>query len=230
MYVTLRNGDTISAPLARFPRLLRGSTEQRNEWRVIGAGDGIRWPLLDEDISIRALFAERNEQLPASQKIQEIISIIGSIYAKADELSRLAGRPFTPDGVFVASTGRVVAEYVYGLHSRSNDLPLYTQDGRTVKVALAGRESSSISIRWTEQTQKAHAELLLCFHLDDDGFHEIYNGPFPVELLRDRAVSAGGQVKLSMAALSDLNPALLDKKHSLASINRLLFTQLANVA
>lgn len=231
MYVTLRNGDQISTPLTRFPRLLRGTTEQRNTWRVIGAGDGIRWPLLDEDISIRGLFAEKKQQVPGMHNIREIISIIGSIYAKTDQLSRLSGRHFTPDGIFVATTGQVVAEYVYGLHRQTNELSFpHTEDGRTVKVALAGRNSDSISIRWTEAAQKSHAQLLLCLHLDEQGFHEIYNGLFPVELLRDRKVSASGQVQISMNALAELNPALLDKQHSLASINQLLMTSLADVA
>ena len=231
MYVTLRSGDRVSTPLNRFPRLLRGTAQQRNTWRVIGAGDGIRWPLLDEDISIKGLFAETKQWIPQSQNIREIISIIGSIYAKTDQLSQLSGRHFTPDGVFVATTGQIVSEYVYGLHPQTNKLPfLRTQDGRTVKVALAGKNSNSIAIRWTAAAQKSHAQILLCLHLNEEGFQEIYNGLFPVELLRDRKVPAGGQVQLSMNTLSELNPALLDKQLSLASINQLLIAKLADVA
>lgn len=193
MYVTLRNGDQVSTPLNRFPRLLRGTTEQRNTWRMIGAGDGIRWPLLDEDISIGGLFAEKNPSAPQPHNIQEIISIIGSIYAKTDQLSRLSGRHFTPDGIFVATTGQVVSEYIYGLHPQTNGFPfLRTRDGRTVKVALAGRNSNSIAIRWTEAAQKVHAQILLCLQLDEQGFQEIYNGLFPVELLGNRKVPANG--------------------------------------
>ncbi len=231
MHVTLRNGERVSAPLNRFPRLLRGTVEQRNTWRVIGAGDGIHWPLLDEDISVKGLFAERKQRIPQSQNIGEIISIIGSIYAKTNQLSQLSGRHFTPDGVFVAATGQIVSEYVYGLHPQTNEIPfLRTQDGKTVKVALAGKNSNSISIRWTEAAQRSRAQLLLCLHLDERGFHEIYNGFFPVELLRDRKVSATGTVQLSMNALAELNPALLDKQHSLSSINQLLVAKLSDVA
>lgn len=231
MYVTLRNGSQVSTPLDRFPRLLRGTKEERNVWRVVGAGDGIRWPLLDEDISIKGLFAEKSHHVSQTQNIREIISIIGSIFAKTDQLSRLSGRPFTPDGVFVATTGQVVAEYIYGLHPQTNEFQFpRTEDGRTVKVTLAGRNSESIAIRWTKAAEKAHADLLMCLHLDYKGFHEIYNGPFPVQLLRDRKVPEGGQIKLSMTVLSELNPALIDKKHSFASINQLLVSTLADVA
>ena len=50
--VDLTDGRTISVPLAWYPRLLHGKPEERNNWRLIGKGEGIHWPDLDEDISI----------------------------------------------------------------------------------------------------------------------------------------------------------------------------------
>lgn len=55
--VDLNDGRTISAPLAWYPRLLHGSSEERSHWRLIGAGEGIHWPDLDEDISVENLIA-----------------------------------------------------------------------------------------------------------------------------------------------------------------------------
>jgi len=49
------DGRTISAPLAWFPRLLRATPEQRANWRVAGAGYGIHWPDVDEDLSTQGL-------------------------------------------------------------------------------------------------------------------------------------------------------------------------------
>jgi len=57
LIVELDDGRTISAPLAWFPRLLHGSSEDRVNWRLIGAGEGIHWPDLDEDIEIGHLLA-----------------------------------------------------------------------------------------------------------------------------------------------------------------------------
>lgn len=37
----LTNGRTISAPLAWYPRPLHGKPEERNNWRLIGKGEGI---------------------------------------------------------------------------------------------------------------------------------------------------------------------------------------------
>ena len=51
----LQDGRSISVPLDWYPRLLHGSPGERNDWRIIGQGEGIHWPQLDEDISVSAL-------------------------------------------------------------------------------------------------------------------------------------------------------------------------------
>lgn len=53
--VFLADGREISTPLAWFPRLLAGTPEQRHDWRLIGGGEGIHWPTVDEDISVESL-------------------------------------------------------------------------------------------------------------------------------------------------------------------------------
>lgn len=55
LIVDLSDGRTVSVPLAWFPRLLHGMPGERNKWRLIGAGEGIHWPDLDEDISVENL-------------------------------------------------------------------------------------------------------------------------------------------------------------------------------
>jgi hypothetical protein len=52
LIVDLSDGRTVSVPLAWFPRLLHGTPAERNKWRLIGDGEGIHWPDLDEDISV----------------------------------------------------------------------------------------------------------------------------------------------------------------------------------
>lgn len=49
--VDLIDGRTIIVPLAWFPRLLEASSEQRLNWKISGAGYGIYWPDIDEDLS-----------------------------------------------------------------------------------------------------------------------------------------------------------------------------------
>ena len=57
--VDLADARTISVPLTWYPRLLQGTAEERNNWRLIGRGQGINWPDLDEDISVESLLAGR---------------------------------------------------------------------------------------------------------------------------------------------------------------------------
>ncbi|MDL1984064.1 MAG: DUF2442 domain-containing protein [Deltaproteobacteria bacterium] len=53
--VDLFDGRTITVPLAWYPRLLHATSEQRANWRIAGAGYGIHWPDIDEDLSTRGL-------------------------------------------------------------------------------------------------------------------------------------------------------------------------------
>ena len=55
LIVALADGRELSAPLAWFPRLVDATQEQRRSWRLIGRGQGIHWPEVDEDISIASL-------------------------------------------------------------------------------------------------------------------------------------------------------------------------------
>jgi len=55
LIVELEDGRTLAVPLAWYPRLLHGDPDERQNWRLIGAGQGIHWPDLDEDISIEQL-------------------------------------------------------------------------------------------------------------------------------------------------------------------------------
>ena len=53
------DGRSISIPLAWYPRLVRGTPRERNNWRIIGNGEGFHWPDLDEDLSVEGLLLGR---------------------------------------------------------------------------------------------------------------------------------------------------------------------------
>lgn len=59
LIVQLVDGRSLSVPLAWYPRLARATASERSSWRLIGRGEGIHWPALDEDISIDGLLAGR---------------------------------------------------------------------------------------------------------------------------------------------------------------------------
>ncbi len=55
LIVDLMDGRTIAVPIAWYPRLRDATPEQRAVWRVAGAGYGIHWPEIDEDLSTEGL-------------------------------------------------------------------------------------------------------------------------------------------------------------------------------
>ena len=55
--VELVDGRTVTAPLIWFPRLSKASSEQLRIWEILGDGEGIYWPEIDEDLSVAGLLA-----------------------------------------------------------------------------------------------------------------------------------------------------------------------------
>ena len=55
MWVELDDGRSLGVPLAWFPRLMRATAEQRENYRIGYSGNGLHWEDLDEDISVEGL-------------------------------------------------------------------------------------------------------------------------------------------------------------------------------
>jgi hypothetical protein len=68
--VELSDGRTLSVPLAWFPRLLHATPKERLDWRLVGNGEGIHWPAVDEDISVEGLIAGK----PSAESAQSLKS------------------------------------------------------------------------------------------------------------------------------------------------------------
>jgi hypothetical protein len=70
LVVDLTDGRTISAPLAWCPPLLHGNPEERASFETIGDGAYIRWPKLDDDLTVAGILAGRHsgESLESLQR------------------------------------------------------------------------------------------------------------------------------------------------------------------
>lgn len=55
--VALTDGRWLSVPIVWFPRLAHASSSERANFELLGDGQGIHWPDVDEDISIMGLIA-----------------------------------------------------------------------------------------------------------------------------------------------------------------------------
>ncbi|MCZ6634517.1 MAG: DUF2442 domain-containing protein [bacterium] len=65
--VDLEDGPTISVPIDWYPRLLHGTPAECANFQIGGAGYGIHWPDLDEDIGIEGLLlGKKSTESPSS--------------------------------------------------------------------------------------------------------------------------------------------------------------------
>jgi hypothetical protein len=55
LLVWLEDGRRIAVPLVWYPRLLNAPPDARRNWQLLGGGEGIRWPDVDEDLSVMGL-------------------------------------------------------------------------------------------------------------------------------------------------------------------------------
>lgn len=51
----LADGRSVSVPLAWSWRLSEATPEQRAHWEIVGDGQGVHWPDVDEDISAEGM-------------------------------------------------------------------------------------------------------------------------------------------------------------------------------
>ncbi len=65
--VDLEDGRTISVPIGWYPRLAHGTPAERLHFQISGAGYGVHWSDLDEDIGVEGLLlGKRSTESPAS--------------------------------------------------------------------------------------------------------------------------------------------------------------------
>ncbi|MBI2743161.1 MAG: DUF2442 domain-containing protein [Chlamydiales bacterium] len=70
LIVDLRDGRSISVPLRWYPKLQKATPQARACWEICGAGYGIHWPKIDEDLSTEGLL--RGAPAPKSIKAKSI--------------------------------------------------------------------------------------------------------------------------------------------------------------
>lgn len=65
--VDLEDGRTVSVPIGWYPRLAHGTAVERANVQIAGAGFGLHWPDLDEDIGVEGLLlGKRSAESPES--------------------------------------------------------------------------------------------------------------------------------------------------------------------
>lgn len=72
MYITIHLSDKriVSTPIYLYPRLQNATESQRNKFKLSGAGRGIHWEEIDEDLSMEGII----NAIPSNEyKIEEFV-------------------------------------------------------------------------------------------------------------------------------------------------------------
>src|SRR6266850_6472045 len=64
--VDLEDGRTISVPIGWYPRLAHAAAHEPTNFQISGAGYGLHWPDLDEDIGVEGLLLGKRSSESAS--------------------------------------------------------------------------------------------------------------------------------------------------------------------
>ena len=59
LVIGLADGRDVKVPLEWFPRLARGEPQALRNWELVGSGEAIRWPDLEENIRVESLLGGR---------------------------------------------------------------------------------------------------------------------------------------------------------------------------
>ena len=57
LIVYLVDGRKVSVPMAWYPRLAKADDKQKANWELLGDGQGIHWPDIDEDLSVSGILS-----------------------------------------------------------------------------------------------------------------------------------------------------------------------------
>src|SRR5437870_1887635 len=78
----LVDGREVSVPLKWSRRLTDATPEQRAHWEIIGDGQGVRWPDVDEDISLEGMLRGVPAKRPSRTEIRILLDASSLIDAE----------------------------------------------------------------------------------------------------------------------------------------------------
>lgn len=169
--VRLRDGRTISVPLVWYPRLLNATEEQRNHWQIIGAGYGIHWEEIDEDLSSEGLL----RGAPAPRQAQKPEPAKRMLTNVSPESVKEKGRPAVMDDSEDAADKGILDHLVEGEEAASElvDVLSWIQSETTGFTTKLNKHTSNIG-RLAEQrggsTARDYKKLVLLAASDMNTF------------------------------------------------------------
>ncbi len=136
-----------------------------------------------------------------SDNWQRVPVLISRLYEITDELERMFGRKFTPDGHLVGSLGEAIAVYMYDLKLDIASSKIHdgeAPDGRKVQVKLTGGNKSF-------QIYGKPNYLIALQLVNRNQIVEVFNGPGEVAWACAGNQQKNGQSSMAISRLRVLN-------------------------
>lgn len=134
-----------------------------------------------------------------------IQDLVTDVFAACADLTRITGRPVTPDGHLVGSIGEALA---------ADRLNLTLQQPSNRGFDAIGPDGEKVEIKTTTRTSIAfsgtpsQASRLVVVHLREDGSGQIaYDGPFGPALEKANPPRPNGQRSISLSTLTRIGNA-----------------------
>mgnify|MGYP001806220578 CR=1 FL=1 len=132
----------------------------------------------------------------------ELSDLVRTVFHSCEELSRLTGRPISPDGHLVGGIGEIVAADLLDLELAPPSTRGYDavdRSGRKVEIKCTTRRAVALSAAGTE------ADRLVVLTLDRDGAATIvFDGPTNAVWENAGPAQRNGQRVISLSRLRDL--------------------------
>jgi Protein of unknown function (DUF2442) len=89
MYVLLQDGREIAVPLWWYPRLLRATPGQRNNWEILPFGDALHWPGIDEDLDVHGFLIGAKAAGATLSGDEHVVSLGFNLRSASDLLAKI---------------------------------------------------------------------------------------------------------------------------------------------
>jgi Protein of unknown function (DUF2442) len=186
----LADGRAISVPLKWSWRLKDASPEQRGHWEIIGDGQGVHWPDVDEDISVEGMLRGVPAKRPSRTEVRILLdasSLIDAEHGKPvsfTELEKLLRRHHAR----LILTYTNVLEFVGGPFERTGDrLALRDRLQQLERLPIGYIRERGIMLAELKEAIAAFKEKRECALIDPYGrrWDETVRpqGPSPMQIL-----------------------------------------------
>jgi len=148
LVVAFADGRTLSVPLVWYPSLLNATPEQRSDSELIGDGEGVHWPQIDEDLSAEGLLrgipssTVRPRSTSAKETWNALAEVLGKEFLKA--FNRRQSK--TQGGTSEPQEFPALLEEVLGEHSHRTVLRKREKEDQPNATEAARREAEELGV------------------------------------------------------------------------------------